>query len=572
MQSKMERIAVSKRSDFQTADFSKDTKIKMLDRLKDEKSKLDDFHQQIFPWVQCYSSTHKKYYFHNPDTSQSQWSLPQNLQRSANGFFHLQSVDLNDSMKKNYELFLKHNQIHGNMEVFAKDDEHDDEKNKESINSKDDKASINSKDEKESIHSKENESELNQNLAHDLIGNNDNETNQPQSQTNQEMHKIEHDSPQTETLIQQTPIIEHIQLKNFKKDWKSRGAPVQWDPSFAQDTAYRERDQDYNIWYDKYIEDEIVLQREGAKTKCNPITQSGYTRADTYDRGHRNFCIHFARGNCYLGVTCGFYHHIPTVAECLDVDNGKDIFGRSRYATHRKDNQGIGNFMKETRTLRISDFCTPTQLKNAVEGAYEMIWRHFSLWGDIEDMFLLPSTNIAFIRYAHRCMAEFAKLAMTDQPLDADEILTVKWTNDDCFNLDEAEGQELEESRNQQKIKQLKDDKKKSKHKLLTASNDANREEDNGEREVKVTRNKLTMDEFYREEELNWNYKKQREKLAENQAVSIKAPFNLFEQKLKEGESGKVKLDGLLKGRNEARKGPGFNVAEFLKEKEENAN
>ena len=60
-----------------------------------------------------------------------------------------------------------------------------------------------------------------------------------------------------------------------------------------------------------------------------------------------------------MGHNCRYYHHIPTLKECLKIDNSKDIFGRSRFASHRKDNAGIGNFMKETRTLRITDFCIP---------------------------------------------------------------------------------------------------------------------------------------------------------------------------------------------------------------------
>lgn len=36
------------------------------------------------------------------------------------------------------------------------------------------------------------------------------------------------------------------------------------------------------------------------------------------------------------------------------------------------------------------------------------------VWGDIEDFYLLPEQNILYLRYVHRCMAEFAKEAMKD--------------------------------------------------------------------------------------------------------------------------------------------------------------
>jgi hypothetical protein len=38
---------------------------------------------------------------------------------------------------------------------------------------------------------------------------------------------------------------------------------------------------------------------------------------------------------------------------------------------------------------------------------------------------------MAFIRYKHRCFAEFAKEAMQNRNLDANEILTAKWSTED---------------------------------------------------------------------------------------------------------------------------------------------
>ena len=230
---------------------------------------------------------------------------------------------------------------------------------------------------------------------------------------------------------------------DFKTDWKTKPAPVQKDTRFEQEYAYKEGGQEYNIWYDKTIQDEIIPQREAAKNRCDPYEHCGYTKADTVERRQSYFCFHFARGNCYLGHDCGFYHHIPTLDECLEIDNSKDIFGRSRFSTHRKDKQGIGNFMKETRTLKISDFCVPQGGTNRIKAAYEVLWRHFSLWGEIDDLFFLSSRNIAYIRYEHRCMAEFAKESMRDQTLDADEIVTIEWCDDDNFELGREEADEL---------------------------------------------------------------------------------------------------------------------------------
>lgn len=39
--------------------------------------------------------------------------------------------------------------------------------------------------------------------------------------------------------------------------------------------------------------------------------------------------------------------------------------------------------------------------------------------------------SIAFVKYRNRSNAEFAKEAMTDQSLDGDELLTIRWSNED---------------------------------------------------------------------------------------------------------------------------------------------
>lgn len=166
-------------------------------------------------------------------------------------------------------------------------------------------------------------------------------------------------------------------------------------------------------------------------TRCDPELDSGYTKADHSEKFSSYFCIHFSRGCCCEGANCKYYHRIPTYDECTSIDQSKDIFGRARFANHREDMAGIGSFLKESRTLYVSDFkiLQGTQDNNAE--MYEILFRHFGLWGDIEDINLLNGKGVAFIRYAHRCMAEFAKEAMNSEPLDNNEIITIKWANDD---------------------------------------------------------------------------------------------------------------------------------------------
>lgn len=47
--------------------------------------------------------------------------------------------------------------------------------------------------------------------------------------------------------------------------------------------------------------------RDAALTRCNPETDSGYTKADLYEKFSSNFCFHFARGCCCEGTLIVLY-------------------------------------------------------------------------------------------------------------------------------------------------------------------------------------------------------------------------------------------------------------------------
>lgn len=222
-------------------------------------------------------------------------------------------------------------------------------------------------------------------------------------------------------------------------DWMSRPARKQVDTPISARFAYKQGDEVYNIWYDKYLSDDKFKEREQAVTKINPEIDAGYTKADLFNKNQSYFCFHFAKGCCVEGQKCRYYHHIPTLDECLAIDQIKDIFGRTRHATQREDKEGVGSFMKETRTLRVSDFCLCEGDGDNVSATYEVLWRHFGLLGELEDIHLIPDRCIAFVRYSHRCMAEFAKEAMANQPLESNEIMIVRWSDTDIIGHDPTE-------------------------------------------------------------------------------------------------------------------------------------
>ena len=142
------------------------------------------------------------------------------------------------------------------------------------------------------------------------------------------------------------------------------------------------------------------MTKKEIKTRCHPDSDSGFTKGDVIHFKKNYFCFHFANGNCSQGYNCSFSHHIPSLDECLTIDYSRDIFGRERFASHRYDREGIGNFMQATRTLKVCDMAIVYEKdKDSIRACYETLFRHFSLFGVVGDIFLIPSSCVAFIRW-----------------------------------------------------------------------------------------------------------------------------------------------------------------------------
>lgn len=219
-------------------------------------------------------------------------------------------------------------------------------------------------------------------------------------------------------------------------DYMKRPARKQVEVPISNRFSYRQGDEIYNIWYDKFLSDDKFKEREQAPTRIDPRLDPGYTQADVYHKNQANFCIHFARGCCALGQNCRYFHHMPTLEECTRVDQVKDVFGRTRYAKQRDDMEGVGSFLNETRTLKVTEFCLVKGGADQIAATYEALWRHFGAVGKVEDIHLISDRCIAFVRYQHRCMAEFAKEAMTNQALEANEIMIIRWSDTDIQGHD----------------------------------------------------------------------------------------------------------------------------------------
>ncbi|KAJ3041055.1 Pre-mRNA-splicing factor [Rhizophlyctis rosea] len=176
----------------------------------------------------------------------------------------------------------------------------------------------------------------------------------------------------------------------------------------------------YNIWYHRFQGDRRKRQPlEKATTRCNLAKDSGRTRGR--DPGGA-FCVHFARGCCDRGSECAFLHRLPTAAD--RIGNSTDCFGRERHRDERDDMGGVGSFEKDNRTLYVGNISQSRDME-------EVIRKHFEEWGEIERLNVLTHKGVAFVRYAVRANAEFAKEAMYGQSLDSEEVLNVRWAVED---------------------------------------------------------------------------------------------------------------------------------------------
>ena len=57
----------------------------------------------------------------------------------------------------------------------------------------------------------------------------------------------------------------------------------------------------------------------------------------------------------------------------------------------------------------------------------KLIYENFEKFGEIEDIQYLPLKASCYIKFSHRCFAEFAKEAMMKQSMVGEEILNITW-------------------------------------------------------------------------------------------------------------------------------------------------
>lgn len=184
----------------------------------------------------------------------------------------------------------------------------------------------------------------------------------------------------------------------------------------------------YNIWYNKNVgERGHSRERVHAISRCNIAQDSGETKGSERQWGGTFLCLKFARGCCSFGYECSWIHALPSNEFDANLETTKDCFGRDRHKNVRDDQSGVGSFSSDpdtARTLYVGGISVTSNLQS-------IVYEHFKEWGEIDNIRMLQSKGVAFVRYKNRSSAEFALEAMQSQSLDHNEILNVRWATDD---------------------------------------------------------------------------------------------------------------------------------------------
>jgi len=134
---------------------------------------------------------------------------------------------------------------------------------------------------------------------------------------------------------------------------------------------------------------------------------------------------------CNVGHNCTYYHRLPEFEDSLSLEHMQDCFGRARHAQHRDDMGGVGAFTSDCDTLFVGDLRFDRKDADPLRKLEQDLWEGFGAYGEVESIRVIPTKALAFIRFAHRAAAEFAKLAMSDQGLGESKMISVRWAKDD---------------------------------------------------------------------------------------------------------------------------------------------
>jgi hypothetical protein len=265
-------------------------------------------------------------------------------------------------------------------------------------------------------------------------------------------------------------------------------ARLQVDPeTIADDDKPAQSGTVFNIWYLKWSGgDSSTTRYIKSRFKVDIQRDSGYTKANKPP-----ICLFFARGCCYRGKKCHYLHRLPSQTDYFLPT--QDCFGRDKTSDYKDDMNGVGSFNKYNRTLYIGGLHINDSIDATINQA-------FSQFGDIEKIKILHGKSCCFLTYRFEFQAQFAKEAMQNQSLSGNDILYIRWANEDPNpNAQKDEKRRLEEitiSTIQNLLKDAEPDLKKQK-----------KIESNNQPKLQITNNSIVESEPSPASSLSFNSK-----------------------------------------------------------------
>lgn len=219
--------------------------------------------------------------------------------------------------------------------------------------------------------------------------------------------------------------------------WKDKKAVVQLREEDIPSGVPRQNGISFNVWYNKWSQGTGRQERYVSPYRLD-VSDSGVTEGDR--NGTQKFCLYFAKGMCSLGHKCAYLHHVPAEEDQLRyATSGNqmlDCFGREKFGEYREDMGGVGSFHTVNKTLYVGgitgalrgeDGVTPRKIESRIRYLFGQL-------GALDRVRYVEAKNCAFVRYKAQINAEFAKEAMSNQPLtkaSTDTGVLVKWAHED---------------------------------------------------------------------------------------------------------------------------------------------
>lgn len=176
----------------------------------------------------------------------------------------------------------------------------------------------------------------------------------------------------------------------------------------------------FNIWYLKWAGgDSSTRNFVKLKFRVDVKRDSGYTKGTDHKSP---ICLFFARGCCYRGKKCPYLHCLPSEKDHRIPT--QDCFGRDKTTDYRDDMSGVGLLARTNRTLYVSGIHMSDQIDDVLS-------TQFLEFGSIDKIKVLYGKGCAFVSYRLEAEAQFAKEAMDAQSLTGNDVLSVKWANED---------------------------------------------------------------------------------------------------------------------------------------------